>query len=398
MAEKPFLVDINLNLNELKNAKIQSVGTDPTTLVEGLFWYNNNDKSLKYYDGVDIQVLAIGGNVEEALTMSVEAISSGQMIVSSGPGRGTKTYDGGTGILKSDANGVISPAIPGTDYLTQNSINSLTNKIFDANGTGNSISNIEVEDLASSALATDVDTATSSQLVTGDKIKQYVDNTVGSIGGEFLGDYDASTFTVPDGTNVLKGDYYRIATGGTISGLEPNEELEPGDIIVARVNNPSDSNDWFSLQGNISDTVSSATSVTEEGQITVFSGTSGKIITKSTAKVSDGNVDILSNKEYRINGTNILNNVSKIFKVSFIIDDWVISTGNISLTLTSAQTGLDSSIVQVYDDTNNQVMVDIVQTNNSIILQANGSGFSGYVIVNTIYEINSISIAPPSII
>lgn len=47
-------------------------------------------------------------------------------------------------------------------YLTPSSTNTLTNKTIDANGTGNSISNIEVADLASGVLDTDLSTVSGS--------------------------------------------------------------------------------------------------------------------------------------------------------------------------------------------------------------------------------------------
>ena len=55
-----------------------------------------------------------------------------------------------TGILKNTtATGVLSIAAAGTDYVTAASTNTFTNKTFDANGTGNSISNVETADIAS---------------------------------------------------------------------------------------------------------------------------------------------------------------------------------------------------------------------------------------------------------
>lgn len=62
-------------------------------------------------------------------------------------------------------------------YVTASSTNTLTNKTFDANGTGNSISNIEVADLASGVLDTDLTTVagTDTTLASAKAIKTYVD-------------------------------------------------------------------------------------------------------------------------------------------------------------------------------------------------------------------------------
>jgi hypothetical protein len=63
-------------------------------------------------------------------------------------------------------------------YITAGSTTTLTNKTFDANGTGNSISNIEVADLASGVLDTDITTVSSldNTLASAKAIKTYVDN------------------------------------------------------------------------------------------------------------------------------------------------------------------------------------------------------------------------------
>jgi len=63
-------------------------------------------------------------------------------------------------------------------YITAGSTTTLTNKTFDANGTGNSISNIEVADLASGVLDTNLTTVagTDTTLASAKAIKTYVDN------------------------------------------------------------------------------------------------------------------------------------------------------------------------------------------------------------------------------
>src|SRR6056300_1326862 len=68
-------------------------------------------------------------------------------------------------------------------YITAGSTTTLTNKTFDANGTGNSISNIEVADLASGVLDTDLNTVagTDTTLASAKAIKTYVD-TVAAAG------------------------------------------------------------------------------------------------------------------------------------------------------------------------------------------------------------------------
>ena len=46
-----YLTDINLNKNELQNAVIQNVSTDPSSgLIQGWIIYNTTDDALKVYN------------------------------------------------------------------------------------------------------------------------------------------------------------------------------------------------------------------------------------------------------------------------------------------------------------------------------------------------------------
>jgi hypothetical protein len=55
---KQFLTDINLSQNELQNAVIQKLASDPVSPVDGQIWYNTTDNRFKRYDGTTIQVIA----------------------------------------------------------------------------------------------------------------------------------------------------------------------------------------------------------------------------------------------------------------------------------------------------------------------------------------------------
>jgi len=78
-----------------------------------------------------------------------------------------------------------------------------TNKTFDANGTGNSISNIEVADFASGVVDTDISSVSGSDdtLASAKAIKTYVDAQVSSVGVADINDIQNV-----DATGVLDGD------------------------------------------------------------------------------------------------------------------------------------------------------------------------------------------------
>lgn len=79
-------------------------------------------------------------------------------------------------------------------FITASSTDTFTNKSFDANGTGNSITNIEVADLASGVLDTDLATVSASDdtLASAKAIKAYVD----AQGGAVLGNLQVNDTTI----------------------------------------------------------------------------------------------------------------------------------------------------------------------------------------------------------
>jgi len=81
-------------------------------------------------------------------------------------------------------------------YITAASTDTLTNKTFDANGTGNSISNIEVGDFASGEILDEDNMSSNSatKLATQQSIKAYVDSVAG--GTISLGDSQSNSGSV----------------------------------------------------------------------------------------------------------------------------------------------------------------------------------------------------------
>ena len=94
----------------------------------------------------------------------------------------TLTIAGGTGIDTVGSGNTLTINIDGT-VVTASSTDTFTNKTIDANGSGNSITNLEVADFASGVLDTDITSVSSSDdtLASAKAIKTYVDAQVATV-------------------------------------------------------------------------------------------------------------------------------------------------------------------------------------------------------------------------
>src|SRR6056300_1645335 len=118
----------------------------------------------------------------------------------------TLNVQGGTGITTTGvATDTLTIAVDAT-VATASSSTTFTNKTIDANGTGNSITNLEVADLASGVLDTDLSSVSASDdtLASAKAIKSYVDTEIGGISTVLtVRDDSSTTDTVTVGTDTL---------------------------------------------------------------------------------------------------------------------------------------------------------------------------------------------------
>jgi len=72
--------------------------------------------------------------------------------------------------------------------------------------------------------------------------------------GQFQGTFDASAgvpSTTLDSSAIVAGDYWRVATAGTIAGIGGDDVLEVGDLVFANVAAASAAADFAAVQANL---------------------------------------------------------------------------------------------------------------------------------------------------
>lgn len=72
-----FLTNIDLQKNELQNAAIQNLATDPASPVQGQIYYNTASDAIKVYDGAAWVTLATGGGTVTSVSASSPLSSTG---------------------------------------------------------------------------------------------------------------------------------------------------------------------------------------------------------------------------------------------------------------------------------------------------------------------------------
>src|SRR5210317_1501240 len=266
-------------------------------------------------DGSNGQVLSTDGSGNLSFTtvnstFTLAADSGTNDTFSTG---GTLTFAGGTCVDTTVSNDQISIAID-SSVLTNSSTHTLTNKTFDANGTGNSISNIEVADFDSGVIDTDISSVSASDdtLASAKAIKAYVDSQVTAIDVDIAADTgtiaitDAETLTFTGGTAIetsATGNAvtFAVSDGGIDTTQLATDAVTTDKITDGNVTNAKLANSTITIRDD-----SSTEDSISLGETLIVSGGTGITSTVGTNEITldiDSTVATLTGSQTLTNKT-----------------------------------------------------------------------------------------------
>ena len=260
-----YLVNVDLNKNQLLNAVVQNLASAPSSPVEGQIYYNTSDNNLYLRAGgvwVDITEVyshptftALNPTLSGANVLATFETNSEGHVIEATTRLLTLADLGYTG--DTDANKYIHPTFSNNDIGSPLSGATVISDV-DVNGnghvTGFQTRNLTAGDVGAAVINDSVTNAINTW--SSNKIQSEIDAINNTISGALVykSGYDASTNSpnldsTPSG--ILQGFTYTVTVAGTFF----TEDVQPGDMIIAETDDPELLSDWTVVNKNIPDIV-----------------------------------------------------------------------------------------------------------------------------------------------
>lgn len=266
---KKVLTDINLTQNELQNAALQNLASNPSNPVAGQVYFNTTTEKFRIFDGTEWQEMGTGGGT--VTSVAVENATGGGLTVSGSPITTTGTISIGhsnsitaqttSGLypIKVDANGHITElgtAVNMSDYALLNS------PAFSGTPTApTATAGTNTTQIATTAFVTEA----VSDLESAVKYK-------GTVSGG----------TLPS-TDVKNGDMYIVAEAGTYGG----QAAKVGDMFIASVSGGTTTWEYIP-SGDDAGLIKVEDTITGDGSTTSFTITHNLNTRGLTIQIYDG--------------------------------------------------------------------------------------------------------------
>lgn len=341
MAKKTFLADIDLALNQLLQSRLENLTTTaitaltPSAAMNGRVVYDTDVKLVKYCDGTAWQTLVLSS--DSRLSDSRTPTSH---IIATNTGLGPQhTISGAAAGQVLRASSATAANFQKLDHADLNGIGTNTHAQIDTH-IANATIHRSIDDNAVLGNTT--------ALFSADKILQLINTINSSVAGGLLfkGEYNAATNTpMLDATpiaGIKTGWTYVVTAAGTFFA----EEVQVGDMIIAKQDTPTLSTHWTTINKNIPDIIAASESA------------SGIIKIATTADVTTGTDDTKAVTPLKLKqalGTGV------IHKYTNTIGDGTATTFTVThnLNVTGVQVGIHR-VAAPFDEVEAEVIITSV--------------------------------------